>query len=274
MGAYASGASMGNLWLLICFALLDVFAAVFAAKAEPVPVHHTLGLLHGYLVLKDSSGKVLASGEAIYGSAGNHVRSVLSLHFRDGSLFEETSVFSQSKTFQLLTYKRVLKGPAFKRPEILSFDTSSGDVDIQYRDKDGKPKHIAKQISLPSDLANGILTTVLSGVDPKAETTLSMLVATPDPRVVKLHIATAGQDSFRVADAGYKAWHYVIKIEIGGVAGAVAKVAGEQPPPIHIWVAAGSAPIFLRSEGPLYEDGPIWQVELASPVWPKASRTH
>jgi hypothetical protein len=47
---------------------------------------------------------------------------------------------------------------------------------------------------------------------------------------------------------------------------------GKQPPPVHFWVAAGSAPVFLKSEGPLFEDGPIWRIEMASPSWPKASQ--
>ena len=98
-----------------------------------------------------------------------------------------------------------------------------------------------------------------------------MLVSTPQPRVVKLKISAMGQDSFSVGGLGAKATHYIIKIDIGGVTGVVAKVVGKQPPPIHVWVAAGNAPVFLRSEGPLYDDGPIWRVELASPAWPKDS---
>ena len=69
-----------------------------------------------------------------------------------------------------------------------------------------------------------------------------------------------------------KATHYVIKVDIGGVTGVVAKVIGKQPTPTDVWIAAGNAPIFLKSEGQLYEDGPIWRIELASPIWPKGSQ--
>jgi hypothetical protein len=125
---------------------------------------------------------------------------------------------------------------------------------------------------MPPDLANGIIPTVLTDVDPKVETTLSMLASTPNPRLVKLKISASEQDSFSIGGAGAKATHYVMKIDIGGVTGAVAKVVGKQPPPVHFWVAAGSAPVFLKSEGPLFEDGPIWRIEMASPAWPKASQ--
>jgi hypothetical protein len=172
--------------------------------------------------------------------------------------------------FRLLTYKLVQKGPAFKTQETLSLDTSTGKVSVLYTDKDGKEKSIADQLSLLPDLANGIISVLLSDIDPKVETILSMLVSTPKPRLVKLKISAVGQDAYSVAGIGARATHYVVKIDIGGVTGVVAKVVGKQPPPIDFWVATGNAPNFLRSEGPLYEDGPVWRIELASPTWPKS----
>ena len=243
------------------------------ANAEPVPVRRVQGYLHGFVVLKEMDDKILASGDLTQTPAGNRITTTLNLHFKDGSLYQETSVYSQRRTFQLLTYKQVQKGPSFKTPETLSLDTSTGKVSIQYTDKDGTAKTIADTVSLPPDLANGILPMLLTNVDPKVESTLSMLVATPKPRVVKLKIAASEPDSFTVGGVAAKATHYVIKIDIGGVTGVVAKVAGKQPPPIHFWVAAGNAPVFLKSEGPLFEDGPIWRIELASPAWPKAGRS-
>src|SRR5579871_3327569 len=231
--------------------------------ADPVAVRHVQGYIHGFLVLKDMNDKVLASGDLTQISYGSRLTAVLALHFADGSLYEETSVFSQSRIYRLLSYKQVMKGPAFKTPETLSLDVSSGNVNILYIDKDGKQKTVADKLSLPPDLANGMLPMLLTDADSKAETTLSMLVSTPKPRVVKLKTSASGQDSFSVGGVERKATHYIVKIDIGGVAGVAAKVAGKQPPPIHMWIAAGSAPVFLKSEGQLYEDGPIWRIELA-----------
>src|SRR5258708_27457832 len=121
--------------------------------------------------------KILAAGDMIKTPGANRVTSVLSLHFKDGSLYQETTVFSQRRTFQLLTYKQVQKGPSFKTPETLSLDTSTGKVNIQYTDKDGSAKTIDDALKLPPDLANGILPTLLTQIDPKVETTLSMLVS-------------------------------------------------------------------------------------------------
>ncbi len=90
-----------------------------------------------------------------------------------------------------------------------------------------------------------------------SETTLSMLVSTPKPRVVRLKISALDAAWYSIAGMSGKATQYIIKIDIGGVTGVAAKVVGKQPPPVHIWVTANE-PTFLRSDGPLYEDGPIW----------------
>jgi hypothetical protein len=245
-----------------------MFTLCLPAFSEPVAVRHVQGYIHGFLVLQDLNNKILASGDITQTPAGNEVTAVFRLRFKDGSLYEETSVFSQRQVYRLLRYKEIQKGPSFKTGMTVSLDTGSGTVNIQDTDKDGKEKTIAKRLSLPSDLANGIITTLLNDVDTKKETTLSMLVFTPEPRVVKLRISAVGQDAFSVGGFGSKANHYVVKIDIGGVSGVVAKIAGKQPPPIQMWVAGADAPVFLKSEGPLYEDGPIWRIELASPTWP------
>jgi hypothetical protein len=67
----------------------------------------------------------------------------------------------------------------------------------------------------------------------------------------------------------------VVKVEIGGVAGVsgvVAPIVVKQPPDTLIWILTGKAPAFVKSESPLYTGGPIWRIELTSPVWPSGSQ--
>jgi len=238
---------------------------------EPVTVHRIQGYVHGFVVLKDLNDKVLASGNLTQTPSGGRVSTKFVLNFKDGSLYEETAVYLQRHVFHLLSYRQVEKGPSFKTPETLSFDTSTGNVTVEYTDKEGKAKVAAEQLSLPDDLANGILSMLIANVDPAVETTLSMVVSTPKPRLVKLKISASGEDFYSVAGSRGKATRYTIKVDIGGVTGVVAKVAGKAPPPMYMWVAA-SGPAFLKSEGPLYEDGPVWRIELASPSWPEDAR--
>ena len=241
-----------------------------AVYADVVPVKYPEGRIHGLLVLKDVEDRVLASGTLNQLVNGTRVTTELKFQFKDGSRHEETSVFSQRRVFQLLSYHLVQKGPTFKRPTDMTVNVSTGQVAIRYTDDDGKEKLIDERMKLPQDLANGLLPTLIADVDPKAvKTTLSMLVSTPKPRLVKLEISPAGELPFRYAAATATARRYVVKSESGGISGAIAPIVGKQPPDTYIWIGGGMAPGFLKSEGALFEGGPIWKIELASPVWPK-----
>src|SRR5436309_1009660 len=165
--------------------------------AEPVAVRHAEGLVHGFLVLHSTDGKILASGDLIQTSRGDRVTTRLVFHFKDGSIHDETAVFSQRAKFRLLTDHLVQKGPAFERPMEMTIDTANGQVNVHYTEKDGKEKTEAEHLDLPPDLANGLVTTLLKNIRPNAGTTVvSFVAATPKPRLVKLSITTAGTDSF------------------------------------------------------------------------------
>jgi len=238
--------------------------------ADQVPVRHLEGRIRGFLVLRDLNDNILASGGLTQLADGNRVTTELSFRFKDGSIHEETAVFSQRRTFRLLTYRLVQKGRAFKGATDMSLNASTGQVTVRYTDKEGKQGTIADRLKLPADLANGIVTTLLSDIDSKApKTTLSMLVATPKLRLVKLEISPAGEDSFSIGGSAAKAMRYTVKVNIGGISGVIAPMIGKQPPDTHVWMVGGKAPGFLKSEGPLYEGGPVWRIELASPIWPK-----
>ena len=250
--------------ILTCAALLQSATV----PAAPVAVRHTEGLVHGFLLLSTMGGNPLAHGDLIQVSRGDRVTNHLAFRFKDGSVRDETAVFSQRGTFRLLSYHLLQKGPTFQSPMEVSIDSSSGQVTVRYTD-DGKEKIATDRLQLPPDLANGMIFTLLKNVRPDGPPTIvSMMAATPKPRLVKIKINAQGEEPFSVGGAQRTATHYVLKIEIGGVAGAIAPVVGKQPPDIHVWVLGGDAPAFVKSEGPLYFGGPNWRIELTSPVWP------
>lgn len=254
-----------------CLLVSGVLLLASTVSADQVPVRHTEGRIHGFLVLRDLQDNILASGELTQLANGVRVTNELALHFKDGSTHQETTVFSQRRTFQLVTYHLVQKGRAFKRATDMSLNGSTGQVTIRYTDDDGKEKTITDRLKLPPDVSNGFVTTLLSDIDPKTpKTMLSMVVSTPKPRLVKLEVTPATEDSFSIGAVTHKAMRYDIKIEIGGISGVIAPIVGKQPPDTHVWVIGGKAPGFVKSEGPMYEGGPIWRIELASPVWPKS----
>jgi len=251
--------------------LLATLAAIAPREgsADEVAVRYPEGLVHGFLNLRALDGAILADGELIQFARSDRVTSRLILRFPDGSLSDETAVFSQSRNFRLVSDRLVQKGAVFPHPMEVSIDTGSGRVTVRYTD-DGKPKEVSERMALPPDLANGIVLTLLKNLDPRTPlTTVSMVAATPKPRLVRLAITPAGEDSVVVGTAPRKATHFVAHIEIGGLAGVVAPLLGKQPADTHVWILEGEAPAFIGSEGPLALEAPSWRLELASPAMPR-----
>jgi len=179
-----------------------------------------------------------------------------------------TVVFSQRRSFRVVSDHLLQKGPTFKHLMEVTINGSTGQITVRYTDDDGKEKAMTDRLKLPPDVANGMITTLLKNIRHDVPlTTFSMVAATPKPRLVKLLISPEGEDSFSVGSSSHKATRYDIKVDIGGVAGLVAPLVGKQPQDIHVWIIGGDAPAFVKLEGPLYLGGPIWRMELTSPVW-------
>jgi hypothetical protein len=239
-----------------------------------VPVHFKEGLTHGFLVLSTLDGSPIAEGDSTEVAHGNRITNHLIYHFKDGSLQDETTVFSQQRTFSLISYHLIQKGPSFEHPSELSIETPSGQVNVRYTDDKGDEKTESQRMKLPPDLANGMVLTLLKNFRP-GETLpqVSMLVAAPKPRIVKLSLSLQGKDPFTIVGGHREALHYVIKVDIGGLAGLVAPLLGKQPPDSHVWIIGGDAPTFVKSETLSFLGGPMWRTELVSPVWPRSENS-
>lgn len=237
-----------------------------SAPAESIPVRHVEGTIHGFLELRSEEGQVVAAGDLIQVARGDRVTSRVLFHFKDGSIDDETTVYSQRHNFQLITDHHVQKGPSFPHPMDILIDSRSSKVTVRSPEKDGKEEVESDHLDLPPDLANGMVPHIVENIRPDTpETTVSMLVATPKPRVVKLTITPVGEEPFSVVGSSHKALHYEINVELEGAAGIVAPLIGKQPPKIQVWTVGGEAPTFVRERGPIYPDGPIMTIQLASP---------
>ena len=236
--------------------------------AQTLGVKYREGTLRGFLVLRTLEGRAIASGDVTQISTGDRVTLRLTFHFTDGSLDDETAVYTQNRVFRLLTYRHVQKGPSFPEAVDLSLDTTKRQTTVRYA-KDGKEKVDTDTIDLPVDLVNGLLPVVLKNLPTDAaDVKVSFLAATPKPRMVKLLLQPEGEESFTAAGTPHKAFRYRIKVELGGVAGVVAPVIGKQPKDLRVWILRGVAPAFLRLEGQLYAGGPVWRIEQTAPVFP------
>jgi hypothetical protein len=250
-------------WIGVVF-VLAASAFLRHASGEQVAVFHSEGITHGFLVLRTLDGKTLADGEINQFAEGHLVKSHLVFHFKDGSLYDERAQFSQNGKFKLLSDHLVQKGPAFKQPIETRIDVASGHVTCRYTDDDGKEEIADEHMSLPDDIANGLLFTLLRHIVPTtSRTTVSQVAMTPKPRIVQLTITPSGEEPFSSGINHYKATHYVVKVKIGGFAGLIAPLVGKQPADMHVWIKHGEVPAFVKFEGPLYNGGPAWRVELA-----------
>ena len=253
-------------------ALLLVLASQ-ALRGEPVAVRYAEGIVHGFLVLRTTDGTAIADGDLIQTARGDRVTSRLTFRFKDGSIHDETAVFTQRRQFRLVSDHLVQKGPAFPNSLDMFINAATGRVDVRTSDEDGQTKTESEQLDLPPDLANGLVLTLLKNVTPDAPPkSLSYVAATPKPRLVKLEIQVAGRERFSTGGTARTATHYVLKVEVGGLGGLLAPLLGKQPPDSHVWILGGEAPAFVKSEQPLYLGGPIWRIELTSPLWPKRTR--
>ncbi len=256
--------------LIFLLVITGVIMLTVEGYGEEIPVRHPEGLVHGFLALSTLEGRLLAHGDLIEVTHGNQATLRLRFDFKDGSVQDETTVYSQSGTFRVLSYHLLQKGPSFPHPTEVTADCTTGDVTVRFKDDKGKEKTDNKHLDLPSDLANAIVPTLLKNVLPDSpRTTLAFLGTDPKPRLVKLVVTPEGEDSFSIAGSSRRAIRYLVKVDIGGLAGVVAPLVGKKPADTHVWILGGEAPAFVKSEGPLYVGGPILRIELVSPVWPK-----
>jgi len=209
---------------------------------------------------------LIATGDVTQIVHGDHVSSRLVFHFRDGSLYEDTTLFTQRGVFRLLSDHLVQCGHSFPNPVDITIDMVSGE--ITWRAKDGRFRR--DHFNLPADVANGLPPNLLMNLLPSTpETKLSFVAPTEKPRLITVSVKPAGEVPFMVGDSKRKAVDYVLHVELSGVAGVVAPLIGKEPADYHIWILPGRSPAFIREEGPLYEGGPVWRIEQLSPYFPK-----
>jgi len=171
--------------------------------------------------------------------------------------------------WSMLSYRSVQHGPSFPRDVEARLDRQSGRYRVETKERGkGESKVDTGTIELPEDTyALGMLAVLLKNLAPGEAMMAHAVAFTPKPRVLKLEISPGGEETVKIQGLARKTSRYVAKAELGGTLGAVATVAGKQPPAFHYWMAGDPVPTFVRFDGPLYPDGPIWRVELVAPQW-------
>jgi len=255
-------AMAGLLVLMISLSLRSPLAAA------PVPVRFAEGSLHGFLVLSTPEGVLIASGDLLQARRDGEVGSRLVFHFKDGSVFDETVVFTQRDVFTLQSYHLVQRGPVFPEDTEISLERASGKYHVKTRDrKDGREKVRDGTLDLPPDTYNGMVLTVVKNLSGEAGETVHMVAFTPAPKLIKLKLVPADEQKILVGGSEKTATHYVLKPILGTWLKLFASLLGRIPPDNHAWIVTADVPAFVKFEGPLYMNGPVWRIELTSPRW-------
>jgi hypothetical protein len=245
----------------VCALLLAAALLSTSLYADPVPVRYRQGAAHGFVALRTLDGKRIATGDMIQTVRGDRIISRLIFYFRDGSIDDETTVFTQRGVFHLVSDHHIQHGPSFPKPIDILIDTAAGQVTSH--GEDGKVTQ--DQMDMPADLANGLPPNLLMNLDPSAsETTLSFLAPTTKPRLIHVTVKPVGRVAFTIGDMRRHAVDYVLHVELGGLTGVIAPLLGKQPDDYHIWILPGASPAFIREEGQLYDGGPVWRIEQIS----------
>lgn len=248
--------------LALGLSMLSCGSLIPSLIAEPISVRYVQGSSHGFATLRTLDGVTIATGESTQTVRRGRVTSRLVFRFTDGSIDEDTTVFTQQGVFRLISDHHIQRGPSFPNPIDFLIDMASGDLT-------SKAEHgrVSKQhMDLPADVSNGLPPNLLMNLRPGiSETKIAYVAPGKKPRLVHISIKPEGTLPFRVGAFRRKATDFKLHVELGGVTGAIAPIIGKQPSDYHIWLQDGAPPVFVREEGPLYEGGPIWRIEQVSP---------
>jgi len=243
-----------------------IFPLMHAAQGEQVKVQHPQGSAHGFVEVTTTDGTRIAVGDLLQRAHDNVVSSELVMHFFDGSIDDETTIYSQRGVFRFISDHHVQRGPSFPQPVDVTIDARSNLITTI--GPGGEVKRI--HFEMPPDTYNGLASTLLMNVSPATpETTIAVVVAGDNPRIAHLSMKSTGEVPFTLGGTPRKATEYVVHVELGGVAGVVAPLVGKEPLDYHVLILTGTDPAFIREEGQLYQGGPVWRIQQISAAFSK-----
>ena len=122
------------------------------AYADPVLVRGHEGVTRAFPILRSVTNEVLAQGDFSQVVRAGKVHNRLLFRFKDGSIYDESVVFSQGDVFTLESYRILHQGPSF--PEMLdaTIDRNTGHYEVRHRADDDSPEErFSGKFALPAD---------------------------------------------------------------------------------------------------------------------------
>jgi len=241
-----------------------------AAPAEPISVKHIQRPMHRFMTARSEAGQTVAKGEFSQAVQGDEVTMRLTYHFVDGSIDDEMTTYRQQGTFGLVSNHHIQRGPFFSKQVDFAVDVPTGMATTRTTDTNGKIHVESEHISLPGDLANGFVGTLLLNTPPNAKPfRVGMLVPVGGGRLIRLLISPEGEQPFQTTGQTVKATVFRIHPELGGIVGLIAPLIGLQPKDVMVWVREGEEPAVVRIVGQLGGYGPVVNSDLEGVTFEK-----
>jgi hypothetical protein len=255
---------------VVTLGLLVLGTALGTLVAAPIPVRFAEGATHGFLLLRSLDGALLATGDLLQIARGGAVEKRMVFRFKDGSVLEESVVFTQQGIYTMQSYGLFQRGPMFTEDIEISLERATGKYRVKTKAlKGGQETTLEGTLVLPPDVYNGMILTVMKDLPKETSETVHYVAFTPAPRLIQLELTPAGEQKVLVGELAKTAVHYVLKPQLGIWLKLFATLLGRAPPDEHVWIVSDEVPAFVRFEGPLYPTGPLWRIELTSPRWPE-----
>ncbi len=234
-----------------------------AASAERISVKHVQLPMHGNMVARTETGKIIARVEFTQDVQGDEVTMRLTYRFADGSIDDESTTYRQQDTFRLVRDHHIQNGPFFSKPVDFAVEAATGTATSRTADKNGKIRVESEHVDLPDDLANGFVGTLLLNVPPNTTPfRVGILAPVFGGRLIRILISPEGEQPFQKTGQTLTATVFRIHPELGGILGVVATLLGLQPKDVLVWVLEGEQPAAVRVVGQLGGFGPVVSSEL------------
>ena len=233
------------------------------AGAAPVEVRFLEGVTRGFLVLRSSTGQTVGQGDLIQTAHPDRVESQMVFRFKDGSLYDERVTFSQHHVFSLLSYHLIEKGPSFPEPMDVSFERAQGRYRVTSTEK-GREKTSSGTLDLPPDVYNGMIAMILKNLPGRRAETVHFVAFTPTPRVIQLELEPSGDQKLQLGEQETRATRFAVRPKLGSLLSIVAAVLGKKPSEYECVIWTKEVPAFIRCDGPLRLNGPVYRFELVN----------
>ncbi len=212
------------------------------------------------MVARSENGRIIAQVDFTQVVQGDEVTMRLTYRFVDGSIDDETTTYKQQGTFRLVRSRHIQKGPYFAKPVGFAVEAATGMATSRTADR---MQVESEHMTLPDDLANGFVGTLLLNVPPNtAPFSVGLLTPFGGGRLIRILISQEGEQPFQKTGQTLKATVFRIHPELGGILGVLARLLGLQPKDVMVWVLEGEQPEVVRVVGQLGGYGPVLSSEL------------